>query len=252
MRNHQNLFEFLCMLIDVQIKKYLDLARIGVGPDAAMNATLVFDQADELMLFLGDLLDYLENKSGNKANDFQAIFYRIWFYLDLEYTRGYAGWLIDENPIHSPEFYRLQEQVSVLTQLGKRAGVDLNRPQIAETKLQKQSEYDSHAIAFLIVNTAIELKKNPQMELGDNIPAHAVRVFRKNATGPDGRYYRKDIFSEIERLHNKSKNFLDQCTLEKSKTGLSQTDAQAQSALHRNKLNEYLARYQIEAVKNSV
>lgn len=243
MEANQRLFEFLCMLIDIQIKKYVSLARIGVGPDASMNAKLVFDQVNELMPFLEELLVPLENHSQNKADNFQAIFNRIFFYLTHEHLRGYAGWLIDENPIHTPEFNRLQEQLAGINNIGELARIDLTLSSIAETELQKQSQYDSYAISFLILDVAIKLRDNPEMQLGNEIPAHATRILRKHATGPDGRYYRKDIFTDIKKIHAKCQNFLNQSVLKKSITMLSLEEAKQKADVHRDKLNSYLARY---------
>lgn len=67
MKGQKELFEFLCKLVDIQIKKYVSLAQFGVGPDARLNAKLVFDEVNELLGFAEQLLSDLEKQSKNKS-----------------------------------------------------------------------------------------------------------------------------------------------------------------------------------------
>lgn len=247
MLKHKQLFEFLCKLIDIQIDKYVALTKIGVGPDAGMNARLVHDQTEELFSFAEEILTDLENfyEEGIWHDDsrFTQLFLQTKFYLDQEYLRGRAAWLIDENNIHSSEFLRLQQQKELLTFLAKFSGIEPTFTPAAKTDVQKQCEHDSHEIAYLVLDLAIRIKSNPQTILPGNIPAHAANILRKHAKSPSGRYHNEVIWADIRELYIHCQNFLKHSHLTKSTDKFIKEQAKLSAEQHYASLQSMLDRY---------
>lgn len=241
MNNHMELFEFLCQLIDIQIKKYKALVGFGVGPDARMNAQLVFNEVNELFSFAEKLLEI----TSEDEQDFKLICSQIKFYIEQEYLRGYAGWLLDENNIHTPEIKRVHSQLAQINALGTRAQIDCSISSKPQTLIQKQCEYDSYEIASFILNLAKNIKLDPDMELDSQlIPAHARQVLKRNAIT---RYREPHIAKEIDRLYGQCSNFLKQSELTKSTDLLDQDTSISYVELHKKHLEELLERYKIIA-----
>lgn len=242
MKSQKELFEFLCELIDVQIKKYVSLAKFGVGPDARLNAKLVFGEVNELLTFAEQLIEDLENpKQGSTAQEhFTSLFSQTKFYIEQEYVRAYAGWLLSENNIHSEVKERVEEQLKQLTQIGQSAQIDSSIPSKPLTEVQEQCEYDSIAIAFRILDLAKNVKENPEIELPSNIPLHARNILKQNAIT---RYCVEEFAKPIEELHKKYNEFLGQSKLKKSNDVLSKEDAQSHQKTHKEKWENLFNRY---------
>lgn len=242
MKIYLQLFEFSCKLIDIQIKKYTQLVIIGIGPDADINATLVLKEVEELLPFANELLSSLESHhySITRLNE---IFRQIKFYLEQEYLRGKAGFILDENNIHTPEMVRLNEQQAELTKIADNHHINSTLPIIPTNNTQKQCEHDSHAIAFLILNIAMQLKDNPDLEFDKNVPAHAVKVLKRNASAKVDRYNQPDILEAMLALHEKCKTFLETSTLDKSTETLPKEVANAKKLDHTKQLENLLIRY---------
>lgn len=249
MKGQKELFEFLCKLVDIQIKKYVSLAQFGVGPDARLNAKLVFDEVNELLGFAEQLLSDLEKQSKNKSitsdtQCFAPLFNQIKFYIEQEHARAYAGWLLSENNIHTEVKERVEEQLTELKRIGQLAGIDCSTLSEPKTEIQKQCEYDSIAIAFYILDIAKKIKENPGMELPGNIPQHARIILRHNA---ETRYCSEEIASALQSLHKKYSDFLRQSELQKSSNVLSKEDAEFHQKNHRAKWLDMFQRYAIIA-----
>lgn len=243
MEIYKQLFEFTCKFIDIQIKKYTQLLIIGIGPDADINATLVLRQVTELLDFANELLSSIEGHrySTTRLNE---IFRQLKFYLNQEFLRGKAGIILDENNIHTPEMARLNEQQIELEKLSSNHHIHSNLPIMPMTNIQKQCEHDSHAIAFLILNVAMQLRDNPDMAFDENMPAHAIKVLKRNASPSVNRYNRSDILETMLPLHEKCKIYLETSTLEKSTEILSKDTVYAKKLEHTKQLESLLIRYQ--------
>jgi hypothetical protein len=242
----ERLFEFVCELIDIQIKKYVALASGGVGPDVGMDAMLVASEVDELCEFAEVLVHQLETSPEQTMDptQFSTIFNQVRFYLEQEYLRSHAGWLLDENYIHSPASDRIRQQRDTLAALAAIAGIDIANAPNPVTSTQKQCEHDSNAIAFRVLDFVIEFKANPAMEFGDKMPAHALRLIRKHIEKPDSRYNQEKIWTPILELHAQCKAYLDKSTLSKSIIELSKNAAESRAVAHRETRNLLLHRYQ--------
>lgn len=243
MKEKKELFEFLCELIDVQIKKYVSLATLGVGPDARLNAKLVFNEVNELLEFAGQLLELINHPKQGSADqqDFLILFDQTKFYVEQEYVRAYAGWLLSENNIHSGVKDRVAEQLALLNKIGEAAQVDCSIPSRPKSKVQKQCEYDSAAIALHILDLAKSIKENPDMELSPTIPIHARIILKKNATT---RYCDEEFATPILALHKKYEAFLKESDLQKSSSVLLKEEALSQQKIHRTQWEHLLERYQ--------
>src|SRR5262245_30926496 len=117
---HVELCDFLFELIDVQIKKYVKLATVGIGPDARLNSALVFKEVNELLELEGFLLEEMRSNKGSgeiKSSVFNKVFFQVKFYVEQESLRAYAGWLLDENNIHTTVDNRTKQQSSQLESL---------------------------------------------------------------------------------------------------------------------------------------
>jgi hypothetical protein len=241
MNQHTELFDFLCNLIDIQIKKYVSLATFGVGPDARLNAKLVCDEVNELLKFGEQLLTEIKRQTLPIANaHFINIFNQVKFYVEQEYIRAHAGWLLDENNIHTPVMGRVTEQLEQLNEIAKLAEIDSSTASKPVTVVQKQCKYDSCAIAFHILDLAKKIKYNPEMEVDTNIPLHARIILKRNATT---RYCKEEFARPIDDLHEQYNAFLIHSDLAKSCSLLSKEVAKSHERGHRNEWNNLLNRY---------
>jgi hypothetical protein len=239
MSHRFKLFEFLCKLTDIQIKKYVSLATVGVGPDARLNAKLVLNEVDELLGFSEQLLVDMQTNSDDNSL-FIPLFNQVTFYIQQEYNRSYAGWLLDENQIHSTVKERVIEQLDALQDIAMLIDLDMQTAVKPLTRIQKQCEYDSCAIAYRILDLAIKVKTNPDDEIATNIPIHARNKLKSNATT---RYV--DYFPEIQALHSQYDNFLSSSECDKSDALLQGEEAKEFALQHTtqwtNLLNQYEA-----------
>lgn len=236
------LFEFLCELIDIQIKKYVGLATYGVGPDARMNGHLVCEEVNELLQLSKELQEEIDEPSSVRANHFDTILKQVHFYVEQEYLRARAGWLLDDNPIHSPALHRISAQLDELKKIAKSAGIkELPQPSVPQTKIQEQCQHDSNEIAFLILDLAQKVKENPEKEIDSNIvPKHAIQIMQKNATG---RYCEETISQEIDKLKEQCERHLQQSPLKKDTIQLSREAATSFQKTHNTHLKKLLANY---------
>lgn len=211
--NPEQLVEFVFTLIDVQIKKYSRLAEAGVGPDAKTSAALIRSQVNDLL----ELLKHYLNLEKPSQNDVLTLAQSVKFYLDCEYLRGRAGWLLDDNNIHNTVYERVSTQKKELGILCERmeGWVDIDR--MALTSVQQQYLHDSHAIAFRILNIAVRLKEDPEcIDLDkEKIPPHALKIIRRHAQ-PGGRYHDDELGAEIVTSFRSSEDYLDHSLLKKS------------------------------------
>lgn len=236
--NHQKqLLEFLCKFIDIQIKKYESLATVGIGPDARLNARLVLNEVDELLDLTEQLLAETELSSNDNV-EFINIFNQVKFYIEQEYVRSYAGWLLAENNIHSTVKERVSEQLNELLAIAKLIGLNTEGPSSPITLVQKQCKYDSCAISYKILDLALKIRDNPQHQFDGQIPPHALMVMKTNATS---RYV--TYSDEIEALHHKYENYLNSSGLEKSSTLLQGNEAREYQQIHLARWNNILGNY---------
>ena len=231
------LFEFLYTLNDVQIKKYSSLASRGIGPDARLNAQLVFTEVDELLALSEQLLDEIETPPSDNLDCIDA-FNQIKFYIEQEYRRAYAGWLLSENNIHSTVKDRVDEQLAQLKHIGSLLSLDFSAPSKPVTTVQKQCEHDSAAIAKRILDLALLIKTDPEAELPQEIPIHARIILKANAKT---RYQTFD--QEITNLHQACSSFLESSELSKSSSILEAKAAKQYETQHQKKLQTLLERY---------
>lgn len=238
------LFEFLCKLTDIQIKKYVGLATYGVGPDARLNASLVLDEVNELLALADSLLNNFNKDSQCTTDFFPNIFNQVKFFIEQEHLRAYAGWLLDENNIHSTSIKRLDEQLEELKEIAQLAKIDYSKASKPSTSIQKQCEYDSWNIALYILDIAIKVKANPEMDFEDKIPSHAQKILRRNATT---RYCDEKFLQPITELHKQCVEFLNSSELKQSNAELQKDEAKKNEIIHREQFNKLLERYkQIE------
>ncbi|WP_454784401.1 hypothetical protein [Legionella sp. WA2024007413] len=243
MKSQKELFEFLCPLIDIQIKKYVALPKIGIGPDARLNGQLVFQEVNELLNFAGQLMDEMEHASKDKpisSELFSSIFEQVKFYLEQEHLRGYAGWLLDENNIHTPLMGRVNEQIKQLKKIAGSANIPYSTSSKPVTEIQKQTEYDSVAIAFYILDLAIKLVTDPSIELEEKSLQHALPILKRNALT---RYSKEEFAKPIRELHQKCSEFLEDSESQKSNTLLDKVDAAIYEKQHKEQLHNLLDRY---------
>jgi hypothetical protein len=232
-------FEFLCELIDIQIKKYVALTKIGIGPDARLNARLVFNEVSELIQFAEILIKLIQNPSLDKQA-LADIYTQVKFYLEQEHIRAYAGWLLDENNIHTPGLSRVKGQLEHLNKIGQSVGIDGTTPSEPVTDIQKQCQHDSCSIAFYILDLAKQIIANPEMELDDNIPKHARMILKRNVVI---RYGKSEFSKPIEELHSKYDAFLKTSHFDKSSSVLLSSDAKTLEKVHRGQWTTLLQSY---------
>lgn len=228
--NPQELIEFAFKLIDIQIKKYNKLADFGVGPDAKASAGLIRLEVVDLSTKLDNFL----KQPDISEQEFVKFSQVIKFYLDCEYLRGRAGWLLDENPIHNTVYKRVAEQLQELEEIAKyfEGWQALKKP----TSEQQSHLHHSHAIAFRILDLVAKLKEDPdRKDLGaDNNLSHGLNIMRNHAR-ENGRYHQKDIGQEINVRHAESKLFLEDSSISIDKEQLCIGKKQATSYLQEDR-----------------
>lgn len=236
MSQYTRLFEFLSDLIDIQIKKYVDLAKRKVGEDAIISAALIHEEVNELLGFAEKLLTAIETNSKSDAMDsttFDSVFEQVKFYVEQEHLRSYAEWLLIENNSKQTVYARTKEQLSRLSEI-KSIDTGLSQP---VTEIQRQCQHDSIQVVYSILNLAIELRNDPQKEFY-SIPEETLRTLRINATK---RYI--ELQDEIDELHQKSEEFLQQLDMEVFNAELSFDSAKLKSKDHDLKLKSLLSHY---------
>ncbi|MGL5742235.1 MAG: hypothetical protein ACRCXC_06655 [Legionella sp.] len=234
------MYEFVCKLIDIQIQKYVALAKKGIGPDARLNATLVLEEVKELLSIAEQIITDIEKQQPVAQEQITSLFNQVRFYVEQEHLRALAGWLLDENNILSGVKERVDEQLKQLLQIGQSANIDCSEPAKPITTVQKQCAYDSHAIAFYILDLAKTLKENPEAELDSKIPMHARIVLKRNAKT---RYCEEQFAQPIEELHQKCDSFLKHSELQKSTLLLSKEVAQQEEQEHKEQWQSVFDRY---------
>lgn len=235
------LFEFLCELIDIQIKKYVALASFGVGPDARMNGYLVFEEVNELLQLTQKLQEAIDEPSRVRTEQFDTILKQVHFYVEQEYLRARAGWLLDDNQIHSPALHRITAQLDELKNIAHQANTALPQPSVPQSVLQEQCQHDSNEIAFLILDLAKKVKADPNMEIDAHIvPKHAIQIIKRNATS---RYCQENIYQEIEQLREQCEHYLQQSTRKKEGTSLEYQTAKSYQEAHNKDLTNLLTHY---------
>lgn len=233
--NYIELLDFISDLIGVEIQKYTQLATIGIGPDAKMNAKLVMEEVNDLLAFSKHLLDSLKYGRARKIL-FTSICNQVQFYLSQEDLRGHAGWLMDENNPHDAVYKRTSELQKRLQGISMRAGAEIPPYVKPQTPIQEQCEVDSHAIALYILEQAVTLIRDPSAALDKNIPMHAQSILRKHAQA-GGRYHQFEIKGAIEALYQQCQTFMCRTTLQKSQGTLEKEDVQAVAQSQRETLN---------------
>jgi hypothetical protein len=244
MKNEKVLFEFLYSLIAVQIDKAVRLATIGIGPDARLNARLVKNEVDELLQLGEQLLSMMASAKLDQKKQFTSIFNQIRFYIEQEYLRGYSGWLIAENNPHNVVYERTTQQKEQLAVLAQQAEIDITAPAQPQTEIQRQCEWDSHAIAFFILNLAVTLIKDPAAELDPELPPHAVQVMREHAVSPSGRYHQEPFSTSIRTWHKKCNDFMQSGSRQKSQDVLLSDEANIAAKKQKDVLQKLHERYQ--------
>lgn len=243
MQHAHLLFGFIQKLIAIQIKKYVDLTEIGIGPDASINASLVHDQVEDLLCLSQQLLDRIEMARKESKNvDITDLFNQMRFYLEQEFTRGKAGYLLDQNQIHSGEMDRLNDQLTFVKSFASQHRISIIEPTKPTNQMQERCLHDSHAIAAFILNLAIQVKSDPEMEFSHAVPAHAIKILRKHGK-QGGRYHQPEIYEEIERMFNVSNDFLATSTLEKRTDKLCKEEAKLEKIRHETILNALQAKH---------
>ncbi|HAT1594903.1 TPA: hypothetical protein JAN72_01520 [Legionella pneumophila] len=238
MSQYTRLFEFLCDLIDIQINKYLELAKLKVGEDAIINAALIYEEVNELLGFAEKLLKEIETNSKSDSMDmtiFDHVFEQVKFYVEQESLRSYAEWLLIENNSENTVYNRTKEQLLRLSEIKSFGDKGFSQP---STEIQQQCQHDSVQIVYSILNLAREVRKNPDMEFDDSIPHNKLNVLRRNATT---RYV--EFGNEIDKLHQHSEEFLQQSGLGVFDAELTYESALSKAKDHDIKLNTLLGRY---------
>jgi hypothetical protein len=225
MKSYLRLFEFICQLIDIQIKKYSDLTKKGAGPDALMSADLARNEVNDLLMLSNRLLTTFKNSNLQDKSNFQMVFDRVKFYLNQEELRARAAWLLDANNFHSSEYERLVEQQQALCDIGKRAAINLEKTVSPSLAWEHQLQHDSNEIAYFILTIAIEAKADDNITFPSGVPKHAERIIRNHAK-PGGRYHDPEIFTEMQVLYLQTKTFLDSSPLKKNQTTLTKEEAE--------------------------
>ena len=241
MTQHTKLFDFLSKLIDVQIRKYVKLAAIGIGPDALLNAALVHDEVEELIELSRRLLEEIQSNARSEKptnTAFLNAFYQIKFYIEQEQARASAGLLLDKNNIHATVDNRTSEQLEQIKEIAAAAQIDCTEKSKPMTKIQEQCQHDSCQIAFFILKLARDIRDNPNMEFDKKIPPHAQEILRKNA---NTRY--RDLAQEIDELYQEHELFLQNSNLKKRSSELTEESAKTSAVKHTQTLQELLERY---------
>ncbi|KTD75291.1 hypothetical protein [Legionella waltersii] len=241
MSKYNQLLEFVCELIDVQVKKYVKLAHRGVGPDARINAALVYDEVNELLEIAQSLLKVIEKELKGSLEDtstFDLAFQQVKFYIEQEKLRAYAGWLLDANNIHATVDDRTDEQLKQLEQIAQLGKVDFRVSAQPVTPIQLQCQHDSHQIASYILKLAKDIRTDPTMKLDEKIPHHAQIILRKNATT---RYM--EYSKQIDELYSICELLLKNSTVQARITQLTKESADIYATGHAATLKELLLEY---------
>ncbi|KGP63683.1 hypothetical protein EP47_04775 [Legionella norrlandica] len=237
MSQHTELFEFLSELIDIQIKKYVELAKRKVVEDALINADLVSEEVNELLVLAEQVLKEIENNEKSDSSDsIDRILDQVKFYLEQEHLRSYAEWLLIKNDSQDTVYYRTGAQLRRLGEIKRFASEEYSQP---ITHIQQQCQHDSVQIIHSILALAIQLRENPDMELDKSIPADAQVVLRRNATT---RYI--EFKDTMGRWHQSSEDFLQESTLKFSDTELLFEPARKRAMQHESQLEYLRSRYQ--------
>ena len=226
------LLPFAIQLIDIQIKKYNKLATIGVGPDALVSAELIKNQVTDLIQQLEALLNR-NTPSQEELIDFAST---LEFYLQCEYLRGRAGWLLDENKIHNTVYERVTGQLEELAEIDPEQNRKID-PLL--TPFQEQYLHDSHEVAYRILHLVARLVEDPERtDLGkDNNLGHGLVIMRKHAkTG--GRYHNPEISKEIQAREKESGDFIEASPFSKSTKTLNKDGAQLMKSTHQEQLKQ--------------
>lgn len=237
------LFKLLCEIINDQIKKYTALQKNGVGPDAGISISTITAQVDELLKLANALLEDKKASHESKSHNdvFETTLKQTLFYIQQEYIRGKAGWLIDSNNIHSPALTRITYQRNQLMDLAEQTHISTDFLS-AESEAQKQCRHDSYAIAKRILDLAIQLKEDPKKEFKEEIPEHAQAILRRHAQ-QGGRYHDKKTWEAIQELHKEAENFLDNSPLTKSTQTLSNDAVNNLVTSHKDSLAKLHAKF---------
>lgn len=241
------LLEFLQKLIQVQINKYVELTEIGIGPDALMNAALVYDEVNDLFKIADTLLSHIQSPSTNHIN-IAVLYEQVRFYLEQEYWRGKAGFLIDENNIHSGEMIRLEQQLAFIKQFASDYQIDIKHPALPHNETQRRCLHDSHAIAHFILELAIQVKSDPDTQFSDRVPKHAEKILRRHAKA-NGRYHNQEIYQQIENMFDVSERFLSHSVRHKSELKLTKENALKMKVEHQAQLDALAMEYR--SIKSS-
>jgi hypothetical protein len=245
----QELVEFSIKLIDIEIKKYERLANVGVGPDANLSAASVQLQVEELLKALNimlttDIVSPLMLK---------VFAHHLTFYIDCEYLRGRAGWLLDENKIHNTVYERVLSQKKELAEICGHLTDEGHGLDCFLSTFQHQYLYDSHAIAFRILELASKLKEDPErLDLGpDNNLGHGLMIMRNHAR-EGGRYHQTEVANEISERFNLSLNYMNESPLSKSTTQLSAVQSEKLKTKDRDLFNNILIKFKALAPNSIV
>ncbi|HAT9807229.1 TPA: hypothetical protein JBD79_08070, partial [Legionella pneumophila subsp. pneumophila] len=166
---------------------------------------------------------------------FDHVFEQVKFYVEQEYLRSYAEWLLIENNSKDTVYNRTKEQLLRLSEIKSFDDKGFSQP---STEIQQQCQHDSVQIVYSILNLAREVRKNPDMEFDDSIPHSKLNVLRRNATT---RYV--EFGNEIDRLHQHSEEFLQQSGLGVFDAELAYELALSKAKDHDLKLNTLFGRY---------
>lgn len=238
----QRLTEIAIRIVDIQIKKYTELSRIGIGPDAELSAHLARLQVDHLFAEL----EYFLSKEPITSLDTIHFTQILKFYMDCESLRGDAGWLLDSNTIHNAVYDRAKTQQTKLSEIYGTMAEWFEPHDGALSSDLLQFEFDSYSIAFRILDLVHRLKENPdRTDLGDdNNLGHGLAIMRRHAR-PGGRYHQADIDTEITQMHTRCKTYLEANKhLKKSTLLLTKASAETVGKEHQAKLLDAIGIYQ--------
>ncbi len=227
MSTKQQLINLAEEIIRAQIDKYTSLTRIGIGPDAQLSAALAYEQADVL---ISQLKTYQALPSPTPSQHAHFA-YMLNFYIECEFMRSHAGWLLDDNKIHNPLYER------VISQSKRMADLYKDNPSWHEhfpkelTTSQQQFLHDSHSVAYTILNLVQRLKEDPQRDdiKGASGFGHGLMIMRRHAK-EGGRYHQPEIYSEIEHHLKRSSVYLESSSLSKRDLSLSKLEAEERQA----------------------
>ncbi|MBA2711841.1 MAG: hypothetical protein H0U57_14780 [Tatlockia sp.] len=196
MSKNAELFEFLSELIYIQINKYDKFAARGVVSDARLNASLIYDEVIELLALQKTLLIQINN-----SNLFPLIFNQIKFYIEQEFFRSYASWLLNENNLQ--DTVRIKKQLEQLRIIAEQTLDNFLVKSLPATVTQQQCQHDSYEISFRILTLIKDIRNNTSMVLDEKIPLYAQTILRKN--GSTRSLY---LAEDIDELYKECQEFL--------------------------------------------